>query len=342
LDSFVNEYRALLNDSTYGNIFNQFWLVQGCSTSTSRATCPKDTATATPVPNSGIQNPSQSYWGNTDGFCSDYPRSGVQGCLGRQISPYCAYSNPNGPASGPYIDWNTANRMISSLYNRQSDISSGTNISNAKKPFGIVSSYSTIGQVEKGGRGHIDVSGLIKDGSKIDAERRARVSLEIERSTPYSGFAYISAGYQQSDRNSIHLSNLRLHEGNYLSNNIGRGTILLRRNSNPSSWTSYLLDPSGCGNSRNTFFYSSNPSSSYSFPTQGNGGLLMHSPYWPTSSNLAITPTSAQSQIVRTTSFASCLRVNAKKERVYTYHNLFVLRGALFCVETSDNSKALI
>ena len=38
LDSFVNEYRALLNDATYGNIFNQYWLVQGCSTSTSSTT----------------------------------------------------------------------------------------------------------------------------------------------------------------------------------------------------------------------------------------------------------------------------------------------------------------
>ena len=342
LDSFVNEYRALLNDATYGNIFNQYWLVQGCSTSTASATCPKNTATGTPVPNAGIQNPSQSYWSNSDGFCSDYPRAGTQGCPGRQVSPYCSYSNPNSSNSGSYIDWNSANRMISTFYNSQKDISSGVNTSNTKKAFGVVSSYETIGQVEQGGRSHIDVSGLLKDGNNIDAERRARVSMEIERSTPYAGFAYISAGYQQSDRNSIHLSNLRLHEGNYLSGTVGRGTILLRRNSSPSSWNSYLLDPSGCGNSSRTFFYSSNGGYSYSLPAKDNGGLLLHSPYWPTSSNLSIAPTSAQSTIVRTTSTSSCLRANNQKERVYTYHNLFVLRGALFCIETSDSSKALI
>ena len=55
-----------------------------------------------------------------------------------------------------------------------------TDVGGNYRPYGNIYSYSTIGQIEQGGRGQIDIVGLLKQGRSISAERRATVSMEIE------------------------------------------------------------------------------------------------------------------------------------------------------------------
>ena len=340
LDSLVSQYRALLNDATYGNLYNQFWVVQGCS-SINGINCPKDTSSGLTIPSSGIQDPSRTYWGNSDGFCNDFPSQGRNDCPGRQISPTCSYDNPNDNSRAGYLNWWAYQNEVNSFLNTQKNIGSGVGIGGGNQTYGNIGTYNTVGQIEKGGRSHLDLTGYVKGvGNTLRAERRARISMEVERNTPYSGFAYIAAGMRQADKNAIHLANLQVFDQTYTAGNVGRGTILLRRNM--SNWHSSLLDPSNCSGTRDIFFYANSAADSFSLPRKGNGGLLVHSSYWPGASNLDTPPSSANTVIVRTIGLNNCLRVNSQTQRVYEYNNLFVLRGATYCVETSDNSKALI
>jgi len=340
LDSLVNQYRAILNDATYGNLYNQFWAVQGCS-NINGVNCPNDSSSGLPISGSGIQNPSRTYWANSDEFCNDFPSQGRTGCQGRQISPTCSYDNPNNGSSASELPWRTYQSEVNSFFNTQKDSNGGVRIGGNNQSLGNIGTYNTVGQIEKGGRSHLDLTGYVKGaGNNLQAERRARISMEVERNTPYSGFAYIAAGMRQADRNSIHIANLQVFDETYTAGRVGRGTVLLRRNM--SNVDASLLDPANCSSMKDIFFYANSGSDNYSLPRTGNGGLLIHSAYWPTASNLDTPPTNADTAIVRTTGVNNCLRVNSDPQRVYEYNNLFILRGATYCIETSDSSKALI
>jgi len=351
LDSIISQFRGLLNDATGGPWFNQFWLVQGCSGSTS-SNCPVYPANGTSVAADGMQNPSQTYWSN-DGFCNDWPSKG-QNCLGRQVAPLCSYDNPNDNRVADVIDWRSYKRLIDRYFQLNNNLSAntirgagGATFSNSNQQLGNIATYNTVGQVERNGRSHLDLSGYVRSkNGELKAEKRARVSMEIQRTTPYSGFAYISAGMQQADKNSIHLSNLQVYDQSYLNSgarNPGRGTILLRRNMSNYDTTEITVYPNGCNDMRNMFFYSTHGSETFRLPRLGHGGLLVHSNYWPTANNLDNPPNSPPStEIIRNIGTNNCLKANGNPERIYTYNNLFILRGATYCVETSNNSKVLI
>ena len=220
LDSLVSQYRALLNDATYGNLYNQFWVVQGCS-SINGINCPKDTSSGLTIPSSGIQDPSRTYWGNSDGFCNDFPSQGRNDCPGRQISPTCSYDNPNDNSRAGYLNWWAYQNEVNSFLNTQKNIGSGVGIGGGNQTYGNIGTYNTVGQIEKGGRSHLDLTGYVKGvGNTLRAERRARISMEVERNTPYSGFAYIAAGMRQADKNAIHLANLQVFDQTYTAGNV--------------------------------------------------------------------------------------------------------------------------
>jgi len=341
LESIVSQYRAMLNDATFGNLYNQFWLVQGCSMDITGLNCPNDTSSGSTIPKNGIQDPSRTYWANSDGFCNDFPSQGRTDCQGRQISPTCSYDNPNENSSASSLPWSVYQTGINEFFKLNTNIASGVRIGGENQAYGIIGTYNTVGQIEKGGRSHLDLTGYIKGArNTLRAERRSRISMEIERNTPYSGFAYIAAGMRQADKNAIHLANLQVFDQTYTAGNVGRGTILLRRNM--TNVHSSLEDPKECNEMGRIFFYDRIVSDNYSFPRKGNGGLLVHSSYWPGAPNLDTPPSAANTVIVRTIGLNNCLRVNNQTERIYEYNNLFVLRGATYCVETSDNSKVLI
>jgi len=341
LESIVSQYRAMLNDATFGNLYNQFWLVQGCSMDITGLNCPNDTSSGSTIPKNGIQDPSRTYWANSDGFCNDFPSQGRTDCQGRQISPTCSYDNPNENSSASSLPWSVYQTGINEFFKLNTNIASGVRIGGENQAYGIIGTYNTVGQIEKGGRSHLDLTGYIKGArNTLRAERRSRISMEIERNTPYSGFAYIAAGMRQADKNAIHLANLQVFDQTYTAGNVGRGTILLRRNM--TNVHSSLEDPKECNEMGRIFFYDRIVSDNYSLPRKGHGGLLVHSSYWPGAPNLDTPPSAANTVIVRTIGLNNCLRVNNQTERIYEYNNLFVLRGATYCVETSDNSKVLI
>ena len=327
LESITNEYRALLNDVSNSRFLSYFWLVNGCSTnnSSSPSNCPRISGGAYVAP-TGIQNPSLSYWDDAP-FCN-----GASGtCLGRQIAPSCDFINPNSNYVQS-IPWNLYKASIDSSFNTLTNLSKSAQTATEYVPYGNINSYSTIGSIELGGRSQLDIAGLIQQRSILKGERRARVSMEIERSLPYKGFAFISAGIKQSDFNSIHLSNLRTIN---TSGGSAKGVIQLRRNM--TQWNN-SLNPNNCTRSSDIFFYSRN----YSFPTRGNGGLLVHSSHWPTSTKIPSNAPAAppQNLIVRGNLKESI--GSSTKERTLTYRNLFILRGSTYTIETSDQSPVIL
>jgi len=366
LDSIVNQYRSILNDETYNNPFNQFWLVQGCSNFSPGmlGLCPVDIATKGRISPSGIQDPSQTYWEDEE-FCTNWPEMGKKGCIGRQISPTCTYDNPNLTyrATSAKIDWGFYRGKVNSYFNTRRDLSETIATGGSFRQQGNIATYKTVGQIERfGGRGTLDVSGYTTGANnKIRSERKAKVLMEIGRYAPYSGFAYISAGMRQADKNTIHLANLATISPSYDLNMgpssapTGVGTVLLRRNM--SNWSTLERDyyPRNCSDLQQIFFYEhsnvgATSGGSYRFPRtpdaspmeQVNGGLLVHSPYLPEHVDLK-TPAlaNAQTLIVRKKRM-ECLRADGRTLRTYEYKNLFILRGAIYCVESSDKSKVMI
>ena len=73
LDSLRTQYKALLNDTDGGNIYNYFWVADGCSKNTPSNECP------TRAKPGELENPSTAYW--LDGVWK-------QGA-GRQKAPMC-------------------------------------------------------------------------------------------------------------------------------------------------------------------------------------------------------------------------------------------------------------
>lgn len=327
LESINNEYRAFLNDVTNSRFLSYFWLVNGCSTNNSStpSNCPR--VSSGYVSPTGIKNPSLSYWDDAP-FCS-----GTNGtCLGRQIAPSCDFINPNSNYIQT-IPWNLYKTTIDNSFNTIKDLSKSTQTSNEYVPYGNINSYSTVGSIELGGRSQLDIAGLIRQNSVLKGERRARVSMEIERSLPYKGFAFISAGIKQSDFNAIHLSNLRTINA---SGGSAQGVIQLRRNMTQYNNTS--LNPNQCRQSPEIFFYSRN----YLFPTRGNGGLIIHSSHWPTSTKIPSNAPAAppQNLVVRGNIRESI--GSSTQERTLTYRNLFILRGSTYTIETSDQSPVTL
>ena len=191
INTLINNYRSLLNDATNGNLLSYYWVIQGCSTNQARSpqNCPKELGSSGRIQPIGTQSPDQSFWVDRI-FCGN---SASQGCLGRQIGPKCDYYNPNNRFSTNTIPWYTLTSIVNGYYNSLKDLSRNQPVSGNYRPYGSIYSYSTIGQIEQGGRGQIDIVGLLKEGNNIKSERRATISMEIEKSTPYSAFAFIAA-----------------------------------------------------------------------------------------------------------------------------------------------------
>ena len=183
LETFINNYRALLNDATNGNLLSYYWIVQGCSTNQSGTpgNCPKQLGSSRRIPPSGVQRPDLSFWNDSD-FCKN---SSSSNCLGRQIAPKCGYYNPNSSGFVNDINWISYTTAVNDYFNTIKDLSRGQRVGGSYSPYGSIYSYATIGQIEQGGRGQIDIVGLLKQGRNIRSERRATISMEIEKVTPY-------------------------------------------------------------------------------------------------------------------------------------------------------------
>ena len=204
LDSLKTQYKALLNDSSGGNIYNYFWVADGCSERTPSTECP------TGVNPGQVQNPSTAYW--PDGVW----RQG----LGRQKGPMCK------PNTNNRLDWASPLLAIQETFYKK-----GITLNPGVEPAttGFVHSYTT-NEITTKARSKQQLVSLVggNKGGINKAGRSAMINYEIARTMNQAGFAFISAGYNGNESEPIALSNLALASHNRIG--VPTGSILLRKN----------------------------------------------------------------------------------------------------------------
>lgn len=245
LDSLKTQYKALLNDTSGGNIYNYFWVADGCSERTPSGECP------TGVTPGQVQNPSTAYW--PDGVW----RQG----LGRQKGPMCK------PNTNDELDWASPLLAIQeTFYKRGIRLNPGVDPATT----GFVHSYTT-NEITTKARSKQQLISLVggNQGGVNKAGRSAMINYEIARTMNQAGFAFISAGYNGNEREPIALSNLRVTRGNQIG--VATGSILLRKN---------VFNWRECGNQISKFHTTLRQS-----PIAGNsqyGGLTIFPAKFPT------------------------------------------------------------
>ena len=242
LDSLRTQYKTLLNDTEGGNIYNYFWVADGCSKNSPASECPTGSRPGF------LQNPSTAYW--LDGVWK-------QGA-GRQKAPMCK------PNTNQALDWLSPHKAIQQTFYQK-----GIKLNPGVEPSatGFVHSYSTNEIITTGTSRQqlISLIGGEKNGVN-KAGRTAMVNLQIARTMSQPGFAFISAGYNGNEREPIALSNLKV-TGN---NGIPTGSILLRKN---------IFNKGECGNQIRKFrtTYTRSPVSG----TSQYGGLTIYPAKFP-------------------------------------------------------------
>ncbi len=241
--SGIANFRALLNDSSQGRYLNYFWLVNNCSAKSSECE------------SINISNPSNQYWSD-DLWCA-----GEENCNGRQKAPVC-------PSERIFnLGMEDDQDLVTGFFNDNNYIGgfqakegfSSTSIENLKRDFdqafNIISS-KYIG-TEDFGINSILIEGLAlpKDSNKKTASNKLRVNIQVKGGTSESGFGFLSAGENNSDKtNSLFLGNLKI-----LPENSAKGSIIWRMN---------LEDKSNCGN-----FKELAKGEGAILPNNGNGGI---------------------------------------------------------------------
>mgnify|MGYP004311757627 CR=1 FL=1 len=302
LDSLKTQYKALLNDTSEGNIYHYFWVSDGCSERTPRGECP------TGVVPGQIQNPSTSYW--PDGVWKQ--------SAGRQKGPMCK------PNTNERLNWTSPLLAIQETFYKK-----GIRLNPGVDPesTGFVHSYTTNEIITKA-RSKQQLISLIggNKGGVNKAGRSAMINYEIARTMNQAGFAFISAGYNGIETEPIALSNLAV-----TSNNRGRvptGSILLRKN---------VFNSSECGNQILNFRTTLRQS-----PISGNsqyGGLTIFPAKFPTpdlGNKVSGNITKKGTLMLRKGD-----NNNAALSRIgpggnYEFEDLFLLPGSILNVNTSQ------
>ena len=306
LDSLRTQYKSLLNDTSGGNIYNYFWIADGCSSQTPPQECPTPVGSTTRLNPGDLQNPSTTVW--PDGVWKQGP--------GRQKAPMCK------PNTNQALDWTSPQRAI-----QQTFYGNGIQLNTSVQPSttGFVHSY-TANEITTTGTAKQQVATLI-GGSKSkssQAGRTAMINLLLARVMSQSGFAFLSAGYNGSENEPIAISNLSITRPYNESST--SGTILLRKNVN-RTWD--------CGSQiRN--FRSINSTSPIGGSSE-NGGLTIFPAKFP--SDLASHPknaggTNKGTLMLRQGDSTSQSRLGPGG--IYTFDNLFLLPGSRLEVNTSQ------
>ena len=235
--SAIANLRSLLNNATGLNHY--YWLAKVCSANS------QDISKECPTFNSyqdrfkwpgslvkgSFSNMSQLFWEDTQSWCG-----GQSSCYGRQVAPVCTYS---GTSNASIVPWNYnitgLNQVIDS---RPKDVGhSVSNVTRDQLQSFFIKSTNFVG-TEHGGENSILVEGFSRSniGSRpLTSNNKIRVNVGIAKIISDEGFAFISAGENESDRNSS------LYLGNFNVDGDKKGTILWRRN---------IYSPSECGGLR--------------------------------------------------------------------------------------------
>ena len=300
LDSLRTQYKSLLNDSDGGNIYNYFLVADGCSTNTPSQECPIRVSPGV------LENPSTAVW--VDGVW----KHGA----GRQKGPMCK------PNTNQALDWASPHRAIQTTFFQQGiDLNPGVEPSAT----GFVHSYTSNEIITTGTTKQQLVSLIGGKGGKINkAGRTAMINLQVARTMNKNGFAFISAGYNGSERMPITLSNLKTSNSN---NGISTGTILLRKN---------IYTKNECSGQIRRFHTTYNRS-----PIAGNsqyGGLTIFPAKFPT--DLGSHSASKGTTINKGTLILRKGENNSTQNRIgpggiYEFDDLYLLPGSKLDVDTS-------
>ncbi len=207
--SAISNLRSLFNNTK--GVYHYFWLAKACSGNATNISkeCPsfnpiKDRHIWPGILNQG-QYPdlSKLYWTDDKTWCS-----GSSGCIGRQVAPACTYT---GPLNGSSINWNAYVNSLNTVIDNQEDYI-GHNVPNTIRDSlqsYFIKSTNFVG-TEHGGENSILVEGFTRSNQPqglkpISSNNKLRVNIGISKIVPDSGFAFISAGENELDTNSLYL-----------------------------------------------------------------------------------------------------------------------------------------
>ena len=236
--SGIARFRALLNENQQGRYLHYFWLVNNCSDKSSECD------------SINISNPSNEYW--TDDLWCD----GEDNCNGRQKGPLCQAESiynlvyESGLVRDFFTEGNYIGRQSAYEFNSQENSERDFD-----QTFNIIST-KYIG-TEDYGINSILIEGLAlpKDGNRETASNKLRVNIQVKGDTSESGFGFLSAGENNSDKtNSLFLGNIRI-----IPENTARGSIIWRMN---------LDDSENCNDLKELA-----KGNDAKLPDSGNGGI---------------------------------------------------------------------
>ena len=329
-ESIFYSYRSLLN-SARTKYLGFFWLSHVCSSSSSSPDCPTNYL-GNRIPNTGVFSPHISYWKSLPSSDPNSYCYGSSSCYGRQIAPKCNYDFTR-------IPWTAYKRNLDSLVNDRIDLA-GTPTSEFTSHSRLVSSRP-IGLPDMGGDLWLELKAFLQNpkSKRVISSQSTKVRLNVRSRIDPQGFAYISAGYFNSDKHPISI--VGLHVKNTSNGLPPHGTILLNRNSNTLNCS---LIPS-------LFNLKSNPNNSSSeayiprYPSTLRGGLLVHStrfPNSPTSLTAQNTPSPLHlRRFVVKTPEVRLINLN-RGHQIYDAENIFLLKDSSLFIETNDANPVTI
>lgn len=223
--SAVSSIKAFLNNSK-DRPYNYFWLAKSCSIKSEDDECPNFNAGTSGYewPGSLVKGQfndlSNVFWPDTE-WCN-----GTNGnsCIGRQVAPKCNYRGKL--VSSKPLDWNFYRSVASIFIDNDDDLVGIENnylLEDHEQSFSINSS-DYVG-TEFAGENSFLIEGITKAvGTNTKTSiNKLRVNIAVTSAVPDSGFAFISAGENELDNNSLNLSNLKVIGDQY-------GSIIWRKN----------------------------------------------------------------------------------------------------------------
>ena len=219
-DSSITVLKSLFNNRK-NRAFNYYWLLKICSENLNQEYCPIENRIYS-GDDSIVKDMTSLYWNNES---RDWCINSLDNCFGRQIAPKCTSIN-NFSRRSKSVDWFTFNSYISNFLKNEISISNnfGSNQKNNFQSFSL-KSLDFYGDDRTGGTTSFLVEGISrKDPNSTikTSTNKLRVNIKVIPEVDESGFAYLIAGENDSDKNSLFLGNIDI---------IGdSGSILWRRN----------------------------------------------------------------------------------------------------------------
>ena len=210
-ESGINTIKAFFNNSQE-RAYNYFWLSKSCSTSMKDEECPifNSGTSGSEWPGTfqkGIfNNLSSVFWPDGD-WCFG---TNQNECIGRQVAPMCTYHTSSQPIKP--INWRLYRSNASTFIDNKDDLLefNTDTLSKYRQSFSIKSS-DYVG-TEFAGETSFLIEGVTrtKESNIKTSINKLRVNIDVNSTVPESGFAFISAGENELDKNSIYLGNLNI------------------------------------------------------------------------------------------------------------------------------------